>query len=74
MGEKYIKPQEDKARHEDQSNKIRVTFPAKLLVGYWDLVPMESGADNSSEQGKATVTKKLEEPAEKQKCNLWWEE
>ena len=44
---------------------MRVTFQAKLVVGYWDLVPMESGANNSSEHDKATVTKELEEPAEK---------
>ena len=31
---KYIDPQEDKARREQQMNKMRVTFQVKLVVGY----------------------------------------
>ena len=42
-----------------------MTVLAKLVVGYWELVPMESGSDNSSDQDTATVTKDLEEPAAK---------
>ena len=45
--------------------QIRVTFRAKLVVGYWELVPMESVADNSSEKDTATVTNELEEPTSK---------
>ena len=35
---------------------------------------MESGADNSSEQDTAIVTKEFEEPAAKRKRTLWWKE
>ena len=62
MNRKYIKPQEEKARREQQMKKMRVTVRSKLVVGYSELVPMESGSDNSSEQDTATVTKELEEP------------
>ena len=53
---------------------MRVTVISKLVVGYWELVPMESGSDNASEQDTATVTKELEETAAKQKRILWWKE
>ena len=59
---KYINPQEEKARHEEQRKKMRFAVQAKLVLGYWELVPMESGADDSSYQDTATVTKELEEP------------
>ena len=55
-------------------NQMRVTVREKLVVGYWELVPMESGADNSSEHDTATVTKYLEEPTAKRKRTLWWKE
>ena len=41
---------------------MRVTFRAKLVVGYWEFIPMESGADNSTEHDTAIVTNELEEP------------
>ena len=37
---KYTKPQEDKSRYEDQRNQMRLTVRVKLVVGYWELVPM----------------------------------
>ena len=51
--------------------KMKVTFREKLVVGYWELVPMESGSDNLSEQDTVTVTKELEEPAAKRMRILW---
>ena len=45
--------------------KMRVTVGEELVVGYWELVPMELGSDNSSEQDTAIVIKELEEPAAK---------
>ena len=57
---KYIKTQEKKARHEQQMKKMRMKVRAKLVVGYWELVPMELVSDNSSDQDTATVTKDLE--------------
>ena len=53
---------------------MRVTVQAKLVVVYWELVPMESVSDNSSEQDTATVTKELEEPAAKRMRILWRKE
>ena len=41
-------------------NKMSVTVLTKLVVGYWELVSMESGYDNSSDKDTATVTKDLE--------------
>ena len=35
----------------------------KMVVGYWEFIPMELGADNSSEQDTVTVNKELEEPS-----------
>ena len=61
----YINPQKGNSRREQQMKQIRVTFRAKLVVGYWELVPMESVADNSSEKDTATVTNELEEPTSK---------
>ena len=46
--EKHIKPQEEEARREQQMKKMRMKVRAKLVVGYWELVPMESGSNNSS--------------------------
>ena len=53
---------------------MRVTVQAKLVVGYWELVPMEPGADNSPEHDTATVNKELEEPEEKRNRTLWWKD
>ena len=44
--QKYIKQQEKKARREQQMKKMTATVRAKLIVGYWELVPMVSGSDN----------------------------
>ena len=72
--QKYINPQEEKARREQQMKTISVTVQAKLVVGYWYLVPIESVSDNSSEQDTATVTKDLEEPAANKMRTLWWKD
>ena len=40
------------------------TFQAKLVVGFWYFIPMESGYDNSAEKYTPTVTKQNEEPTE----------
>ena len=42
---RLINPQKEKARHEEQRKQMRVTVRAKLVVGYLELVPVESGAD-----------------------------
>ena len=47
---KYIKPQQEKARHEERMKRVKVIVRAKLVVGYWELIPMESGAEFSALQ------------------------
>ena len=44
----------------EQRNQIGVRVRASLVVGYWELIPLESGADNSAEQDTYIVTKELE--------------
>ena len=58
--QKIINPQEENYRHEEKRKKMRATVRETLVVGYWELVPMESGSENSSEQGIFTVTKDLD--------------
>ena len=53
---------------------MRVTVRAKLVVGFGDLILMESGYDKSAEDVTTTVTKENEEPAEKRKRTSWWKE
>ena len=53
---------------------MRVIVQAKFDVGFWWLVLMESGSDNSEEKDAATVTKDNGEPEEKRKRDLWWKE
>ena len=64
---KFINTQEEKARREERRKKMRMTVLAKLVVGFWELTPMESVAYNSAEQDTSTVTKENEEPTEKRK-------
>ena len=33
--QKIIKPQQEKARHEERMKRVKVVFRAKLIVGYW---------------------------------------
>ena len=50
-----------------------------MVVGFWDLIPLEPGADNSAEQDTATITKENDDWAEEEKAanlnrTLWWAE
>ena len=47
---KFVNPQQEKARREDRINQGKVIVRAKLVVGYWELIPMESGAELSAPQ------------------------
>ena len=38
--QKFIKPQQEKARHEGWIKPNKVIVRAKLVVGYWELIPM----------------------------------
>ena len=39
---KFIKPQQEKARHEERMKRSKVIVRENLVVGYWDLIPTES--------------------------------
>ena len=44
---------------------MRVIVQANLVVGFWQLIPMEPGSDNSVDRDTATVTKDNDETSEK---------
>ena len=39
---KFIKPQQEKARQEERMKRVKVIVRANMVVGYWELIPMES--------------------------------
>ena len=43
---KFINPQQEKSRCEEQRRQMRVTVQANLVVVVWELIPLESGANN----------------------------
>ena len=43
-----------------------------LVVGYWELIPMESGDEFSAPQDIATVRVAEERRPEKKQRNYWW--
>ena len=44
---------------------MRVTVREKLVVGFGELIPVESGADNSAKQYISTGTNNTKKPAVK---------
>ena len=54
--------------------KFKVVVRVKLVVGYWELILMESGAEFSVPQDIATVRVAEEKRAGKKKRNHWWSE
>ena len=71
---KFIKPQQDKARHEKQMKQGKVIVRAKLVIGYWELIPIELGAEFLAPQDTATVRVSEEILAAKKQRNYWWKE
>ena len=69
-----MKPQQDKARHEERMKRVKVIVRAKLVVGYWELIPMESGAEFLAPQDTAPVRVAVERRAAKKQRNHWWTE
>ena len=63
--QEFINPQKEKGRHEERMKQSKVIFQAKFFVEYWDLIPMESGAEFSSPRDTATVRFVEERPAAK---------
>ena len=71
---KLIKTQQEKAKCEEWRKKMRLEVRAKLVVGFGELIALESVYDNSAQQDIATVTKENEETEAKVKSNLRWKE
>ena len=53
--QKFIKPQQEKARHEERMNRSKSIVQDNLVVGYWESIPMESGAELLAPQDISTV-------------------
>ena len=51
----FIKSQHERARHQEHIKRSKVIVQAKLVVGYLELKPMESGAGFLDLQDAATV-------------------
>ena len=71
---KLIDPNQEKARYEERMKRGRVIVREKLVVGYWDLIPMESGAKFLAPQDTSTVRVVEERHAPKKQRNQWWTE
>ena len=52
----------------------KVIFQAKLVVGYWELIPTESGGGFSAPQETVTVRVAKEIPPAKKQRTSWWTE
>ena len=52
----------------------KVIVRAKLVVGYWGLIPMKSGAELSAPQDKATIRVAEKIRIAKKQRNYWWAE
>ena len=52
----------------------KVIVQEKLVVGYWDLIPMESGTELLAPKDTATVRVAEERRAAKKHRNHWWTE
>ena len=52
----------------------KVISQAKLVVGYWELIPIGSGAELSAPQDTATARVAEERQAAKIHTNHWWTE
>ena len=69
---KFINPQQDKAIHEKLIKRTKVIVRENFVVGYWELIPMESGAELSSPQDIATVRVTKEIPSAKNQRTAWY--
>ena len=52
--------------------RVKVIVPAKLVVGYWELIPMESWDEYSAPYDTSRVRVSEERRAEKKKRIQWW--
>ena len=68
---KFINPQQEKARQEERMKRFKVIVRAKLVVGYWELIPMESWDEFSAPHDTSPVRVSEEIRAEKIKRIQW---
>ena len=54
--------------------RVKVIVRAKLVFGYWELIPMESGAEFSAPQDISKVRVAEEIRAGNKNSNHWWSE
>ena len=66
---KFIKPQQEKARTEEQIKRGKVIVRENLAVGYWELILMEPGDELLAQQDTATVRFTGERQASKKQRN-----
>ena len=66
---KFIKLQQEKARHEERMKRSKVIVRAKLVVGYWELIPIESGDELLAPQDISTVRVAEERPEARKQRN-----
>ena len=59
---KLINSQQEKARHEERIKQRNLIVQAKLIVGYLELIPKESGGELSATQDTAVVRVAEERP------------
>ena len=52
--------------------RVKVIVRAKLVVGYWELIPMESWDEFSAPHDTSTVRVSEERREEKKKRIQWW--
>ena len=69
-----MKPQKEKAIHEERMKRVKVIVLEKLVAGYYELIPMESGSELSAPQDKSTFRVAEERRAVKKKRNHWCSE
>ena len=55
-------------------NRGKVIFRENLVVGYWELIPMESGAGSLAPYDTDTVRVSEERQEAKKQRNHWWDE
>ena len=67
---RFIHSQKKKASHDERNKQSKVSVQSKFVVGYSNLIPLESGAELSSLQDTATVMVAKERLTEKKQRNF----
>ena len=71
---KFINTQQEKARHEERMKRGKVIVREKLIVGYWELIPMELVSYLLAPQDTPIVRVTGGRREEKKQRNYWWTE